>query len=193
MGPTGCRASSKLVDDTEVAAATAERPKELRILRLGGPYDRSVGGYQFNREEVVAGEPTFADQMADAAAQGQAADTGARNLPARCREPVLLGGRVKCPPSGPPACQRSARLNINLDVIQLGKSMTMPSSQVEKPATTVGAPAYRDRPSFTSGKSDGSNHILGGRNAYDQCRTPVDRVIPDATGRLIVRVPGPDH
>jgi hypothetical protein len=59
--------------------------------------------------------------MADAAAEGQAADTGARNLPSRCREPVLLGRRVKGPPPGPPARQRSPRLNINLDMVQAGK------------------------------------------------------------------------
>ena len=178
-------------DDPEVAAAAPERPEQLRILRLGGVHDRSVGGYHFNGEEVVAGEPVFADQVAEAAAQGEAADTGAGNQPSGCRQSVLLGGRVECLPFGSAAGECSPRLNINLDVVQLRKIDDDPVVTGGEAGNAVGTAAYRDRPSFTSGKSDGSHHILGGRAAYDQCGPFVDGVVPDATGRLVARVPGP--
>ena len=93
-------------DHSEVAAAAAQRPEQLRILRLGGLHDRSVSGYQFNGDQVVAGEPVFADQVSDAAAQGEAADTGAGNQPSGCRQPVLLGGGVEGFPRGPTTRER---------------------------------------------------------------------------------------
>lgn len=51
----------------------------------------------------------------------------------------------------------------------------------------------RDLPSFTSGKPDGSRHILGGRSSYDQRRPFVDRMVPAPMGGLIVRIPRADY
>ena len=142
----------KFRDHSEVAAATPEGPEQLRILRLGGMHDLSVSGDKLNGEQVVAGKPILADQMADAAAQCKAADTGAGNQPTGGRQPVLLAGRVERLPRGPSTSERPLRLNLNLNLIQLCEVDDDPVVTAGEAGNTVRTAAYRDRHSFTSGK-----------------------------------------
>jgi hypothetical protein len=106
---------------------------------------------------------------------------------------VLLGCRVEGFPCGPAACECPSRLNVNLNFIETGDVDDDSVVTAGKAGNAVRTAAYRDRPAFTSGKADGSHHILCRRRSYDQRRPSVDRVVPDSTGRIVVRIPGPDH
>ena len=62
-------------DDAEVAAAAADRPVEVGVVLLAGDVEGPVAGDHVGAEQVVERETEPAGEVADAAAQGQAADT----------------------------------------------------------------------------------------------------------------------
>jgi hypothetical protein len=131
--------------------------------------------------------------VADAAAQGEPADTGAGNQPTSGRQPVLLGCRVEGLPRRPAASEGPPRLDINLYVIESGEVDDDPVVARGKAGNAMRTAAYRDRPAFAAGKTDGSRHVLRRRRPYDQRRPFVDRMVPYATSHLVVRVPWADH
>ena len=155
-------------------------------------HNRSVSGHQLNGEKVVAGEPVLADQVADTAAKSEAADTGAGDQPTGCRQPVLLGGRVEVFQVVPPPANARRDSTSTCTSFSCPRSMTIPSSQVEKPATlcapprtAIGCPSLRAKPTVRATSSvEAARTIRAGLF--------VDRVIPYPTGRLVVRVPGAD-
>src|SRR5215204_2769697 len=62
-------------DDAEVAAAAAQRPKEIRVLRLARFHERRVGEDDVGFHEMVDGEAELARQVADAASERETADS----------------------------------------------------------------------------------------------------------------------
>ena len=94
--------------DPEVAAAAADRPEQVGM-GLGVGADRpAVGGDQLGGEQVVDGQAVLADQVADAAAQGDAADAHRGGVTEADGQPVpgrlgghLPGGQAGLGPGGP--------------------------------------------------------------------------------------------
>src|SRR6266849_10679973 len=76
-------------DDAEVAAAAPDRPVEIRVLVGARAHGRAVCQHELRLEQVVDRQPALAGQMAEAAAEGEAADAGGRDDPARRREAML--------------------------------------------------------------------------------------------------------
>ncbi len=79
-------------DDAEAAAATAQRPEELGVLRRVGAHVLAVGGDELDRGEAVGGEAEPAGVPADAAAEAVAGDADVGRAAVQRREPVVGGG-----------------------------------------------------------------------------------------------------
>src|SRR4051812_47196056 len=69
------------------------------------------------------------------------------------------------------------------------RSITTPSSHVEKPAMLCAPPAYSDRQPLARREAHGLDHILGRLHPDDECGFLVDRVVPDHASLVVVLVP----
>src|SRR5215217_5935 len=75
-------------DDAEVAAATAQRPEEIRVLRLARLHERRVGEDEVGFYEMVDGEAELAGQVTDAASERETADSRRAERARRHCKPV---------------------------------------------------------------------------------------------------------
>src|SRR5271168_473701 len=66
-------------NDTEIAAAAAQAPEQIRMLIGARSQKLSVGGDDVSRQQVVAAETMLAHQPAEATAQSQPGDAGGRH------------------------------------------------------------------------------------------------------------------
>jgi hypothetical protein len=66
-------------DDTEVAAAAAQRPEQILVLIVAGRNLPAIGEHDIGREQVVDGEPHTAGEVADAATQCETSHPGGRD------------------------------------------------------------------------------------------------------------------
>ena len=94
--------------DAEVAAAAADRPEQVRVRVAVGAHELAVRGHDVGREQVVDREPVLAHEVADAAAEGEAADADGAGVAEADAEPVLrgrdgdlAGRRARLGPGGP--------------------------------------------------------------------------------------------
>ena len=72
--------------DSEVAATTAQTPKEIRVVLSTGPQEPTVSRDEVHRREIVAGEPIGAREPPEAASQREARDACGALQPPRARE-----------------------------------------------------------------------------------------------------------
>ena len=121
-------------DDAEVAAAAADRPVEVGVLLGVGAHALAAREHQLGLEEVVDRQPELAGQVAEAAAEREAADPGGRDDPARRRQAVLAGRLVDLAPGAAAADANRARLGSTWMSFSSERSMTTPSSHVPSPA-----------------------------------------------------------
>jgi hypothetical protein len=82
----------------EVAAAAADRPEQVGVVLVVGPQQPAVGGDEVGGQQVVDGQAVLADQVADAAAKGDAADADRAGVAEPGRQPIArcgaaVGGR----------------------------------------------------------------------------------------------------
>ena len=96
-------------DDAEVAAAAADRPEEVGVLVGARAHALAAREHDLRLEQVVDREPALAGQVAEAAAEREAADAGGRDDPARRREPVLVRSRASTSPQVQPPPTRTVR------------------------------------------------------------------------------------
>src|SRR5436305_12541012 len=95
-------------DNTEVAAATAQRPEQLRVVIFGGPDAAAVGQHDLCRDQVVHAQAHHCSQPADTTAQGEAGYADMTDGARGDGEAVLLAGPVEISAGGP-AAQRARR------------------------------------------------------------------------------------
>src|SRR6266542_1654030 len=95
--------------DTEVAPAAADRPEQIRMVLSVGPQEPAVGGDDVGGQQVVDREPVFANEVADAAAQGQPSDPDRAGVAEADRQTVrpesardLAGGQAALGPGDAP-------------------------------------------------------------------------------------------
>ena len=63
-------------DNTEIAAAAAQRPEQIRIVGRAGRAELAIGGDHLGGDQVVHGRAVLAHQPAQTAAEGKARDAG---------------------------------------------------------------------------------------------------------------------
>ena len=93
--------------DAEVAAAAADRPEQVRLVLGVHAPQLSIGRHDLGGEDVVDRQAVEAAEVADAAADGDAADPDRAGVPEAGRETVLDGlgdlasGQAGLGPGGP--------------------------------------------------------------------------------------------
>ena len=75
-GPHRMRAELERRNDAEVAAAATQCPEQIRILRGVRSDHDAVGEHDISGQQVVDRQAVLAREIADAAAERQAADAG---------------------------------------------------------------------------------------------------------------------
>ena len=108
-------------DDAEIAAAAAQAPQQLGVLRSLDTDHLARRGYQLGADQVVAGQAVLAAQVAEAAAERQAGDAGIREHTARRGQPVHLRRRVQLAPGRAAAGACYAVDRVDLDGVQIGE------------------------------------------------------------------------
>ena len=86
-------------DDTEVAAAAAQGPKQIFVLVVARNDLPAISKNHIGRQQVVDGQPDAAGQVADAATQGQTTYSGRRDDPTGHRQAERVGRMVDITPS----------------------------------------------------------------------------------------------
>ena len=76
----------------EVAATAADRPEQVRVVVGVGPQQLAVGGDEVGGQQVVDGQAVLADQVADAAAEGDPADADRAGVAEPGRKPIARRG-----------------------------------------------------------------------------------------------------
>ena len=102
-------------DDAEVAAAAADRPEQVGVLVLARADALAARQDDLRLEQVVDREAALAGQVAEAAAEREAADAGGRDDPAGRGEAVLVGRGVDLAPGAAAADPDGPRLRVDLD------------------------------------------------------------------------------
>ena len=90
--------------DPEVAAAAADRPEQVGLVRLVDDEHVAVGRHELCGEEAVDRQPVLADEVADAAARRDPADADRPRVAETGRE-AALGGRDRCTPRPSGRCR----------------------------------------------------------------------------------------
>ena len=80
--------------------------------------DAAVGQHDVRLEQVVDREAALARQVAEAAAEGEAADAGGGDDPARRGQPERVGGVVDLAPGAAAADPDGARLRVDPNAVQ---------------------------------------------------------------------------
>ena len=62
--------------DAEVAATAADTPEQIGIFGRAGSETSAIGRHDLGRQQIVAGEPVFAAELAKAAAECQSGYSG---------------------------------------------------------------------------------------------------------------------
>jgi hypothetical protein len=183
----------ELDDDTEVAAAAAQRPEELRVLARRCRYDRSVRRDDRGGDEVVERQPVHPEQVADTAAERQAGDAGISERAAGRGESGPLAGRVEVLPQRAATADRYPRLTIDAyfaHQAQVDDDATVPDTQT---GDTMSTAAHRHGQLCLASEFDRSDHIGDVEWSRDHGRVAVDNGVEGRPRRLVCDVLGCDN
>lgn len=174
----------------EVAAAAAHGPEEVGVLvRAGGPQP-AIGGDDVDRDEVVAAEAMLSAQMAVAAAQREARDPGGRDVAVRRGEAEDLRLAIDIAPGRATSDAHRARARIDANAAHRGQVDHQAAIADGAPGDVVPPAAHRDRQVMVAREIDRCDDVGSAGAAGDHAGMPVDHAVPDAAGRVVVRVAG---
>ena len=180
-------------DDAEVAAATAERPEQIRVGVLVREQNVAAGRHDLRAEEVVEREAVAGDQVPDAAAEGQPADAGRSERPARGYEPVALTHGVEVDPGRAPTRLGDALHRVDAHVAEQAQ-VDHHSALADRVARdAVGAGPYGYREFARAGELDRCGDVGGVEGPHDHRRPAVDRPVVDGTREVVLAVLRPDQ
>jgi len=179
-------------DDTEVAAAAADRPEQLRMLILVGDHRGPVGGDQLDLHQVVAAVPVPAGQPPDATAEGQTADPGRGDHPAGGGQPMYSGRGVQRRPGAPTTGADRPRRRVHHHRGHVGQVDHHPGVADPQPGDVVATATDRDGQVMLPGQPDRRGHVIRGGGADDQRRISVDHAVPHRPAGRVARVLGSD-
>jgi hypothetical protein len=179
--------------DAEVAAAAAQRPEQLRMRLRVDLEDAAVGGDQFGGQQAVDGEAVLADQVADAAAQGEAADADRGGVAEPGRQPVGAhlggvgpGGQAGLGPGGAP-------LGVEVEGGHGGQVQHDPAVGGAVAGEAVAAAADRQLQPAVAGQGDDLGDVAGGGGSHDGGGVLVEAAVEQLAGLVVGGVVGGDH
>ena len=78
FGPYRVKFELKSADDTKVAATAANRPKEIGVLFLVGPYQAPIGRDHIGGKQIVDGHPVLSGQPSESAPKRESCNARGR-------------------------------------------------------------------------------------------------------------------
>jgi hypothetical protein len=169
----------------EVAAAAAQRPEQVRVLRLAGGQEAAVGGDHVGRQQVVAGQAVRPGEVADAAAQGEPGDAGGGHHPAGGGQAKAVGGVVEVAPGGAALHAGGTTLGVDPHPTHGGQVDDQAAVVGGEAVDVVAAAADRDEQVLLAGSVDRGDDVGGVGAAGDRRGVPVDHAVVDRSGGVV--------
>jgi len=144
-------------------------------------------------EQVVGGEAVLGHQPAETAAEREAGDPGRRDDAAGHREAVRGGRVVQLAPEHAAAGGHGRALPVDRDPLHLGQVDHQAAVRHGTPGDVVAAAADRDLQSRPAGELERRDDVGRRPAADDQGGPAVDEAVVHGPGRVVARVPGPEH
>ncbi len=174
--------------DTEVAAAAAQSPEQIRVRLLRDVEHLALRGDELDRQEIVRGEPVNSHEPAESAAEREARDPRCRDRAARHGQTVLSRRCVELIPGHASFGSRGPGVRIHVNGFHLGE-IDHETAFGDGAARDVVTPsAHGDLESVLVREHDRPGDVLRGSAARDQCRALVDQAVVDASGLVVVRI-----
>ena len=183
----------KRADDAEVPAAAAQCPEQVGVIVGRCPDDVALGGDQLGPREIVDGEPVFAHEPAEAAAQAETANARVTHDAARGCQTVCLGLEVDVTPQGATLDVCDALDRIDGDSAHRREVDHDPVVAHRGAGHAVAPTSYGDLEVAVAGEAHRGGHVGGTAAAGDQSRAPVDGAVPYGACIVVSIVVGCDH
>ena len=180
-------------DDAEIAAAAAQRPEQVRVLRRARAQQLAVGRDHVGETQIVDCQAEPPGDPAEAAAKRQAGDSGGRvdavgtTSPKAC---VSLSRSASVAPGSTQAC----RVTVSTRTDFIGdRSIIRPPSQSALPAMLWPPPRTATRRLLSRAKLTALTTSAATGAAHDQAGPAVDHRIPDSASGVVFGVAGQQH
>src|SRR5262249_28161798 len=151
-----------------VAAATTDRPEQVRVRVVVDEEHVTIRGHDLGREQVVDREAVLPDEIPDAATERDAADTDRAGVAEADREAVLSRGDRDLAGREPSARPGGLRCGIDGDGVQRPQVDDDPVVDRGVSGAAVAAATYRERQSRLAGAGDRRRDVVRSRDADDR-------------------------
>ena len=168
--------------DAEVAAASAQRPEQVRVVVGGRHMDRTVGTHDRRRAEAVDGEPVLAPHPTLAASEGEAADAGLGDHAAGHDEAERLRFAVDVSPHRAALHGGSPRDRVDGDGAHPREVDDHAAVAARQTGDGVPAASHRDQQVPLAGEVDRVDDVGGTGGSHLQRRAPVVHRVVDRIG-----------
>ena len=173
---------------TEVAAAAAHAPEQIRVFLLARLEQSSVRGDDIHGDHIVAGQAVLADQPAHAAAEGQSGDACGGDHAHRGRQAEGLRFAVEFADGEAGFGSHSARGRIDTNTLHGRKIDHEPVVTDRLAGDAVTTAAHRHRKAVLAGKVDAGDHVRRAGASRDDRGAPIDDPVEDDARCIVSRL-----
>ena len=178
----------KARDHTEVAAPSAQGPEEVRVPFFVRGHEAAVRKHDVGLDQVVDRQAERPGHVADASAEGQAANAGRGDDPERGYEAEGLSGVVDFAEERPAQHVCDSRIRIDDHAAQCREVDHEAVVDAPEAGTVVCATAHGDLQPRLTTDVDGGHHVGCVQALCDQARTLVDHRIEELPGGVVLSV-----
>jgi hypothetical protein len=180
-------------DDTEIAAAPAHAPQQVRVLFRARVQDLATPGDDLRRTDVVECEPETPRHPTESAANGQATDAGVRHRARRRHQPLRHRLAVEIAEQAAAGNPRDTPAGVDAHTAQ--------QREVEQQAAFAGRLARRAVAAALHGQQqvrcareiDRLADVGGAARLHDECGLAIHLRVPDAPCRIVGRMARQDQ
>ena len=195
-GQTGANGMQLILEgghDPEVPAAAPHAPEQVRMRGGTGREELAVGGDDIDGEEIITDETVLPREPAQAAAQGEARDTGVGDGATGRRQAERLGFVVELAPGD--SALRAGRAPDGIDPHAPHPGQVDHQTVVADgiAGNVMATAAYRQQQMMGAGELDTLEDIGHTSTADNQCRASVNHGIPDLASLLVARLTGTEQ
>ena len=180
-------------DHAKVAPTATQPPEEVGIRGIADHPDLAVGGDEIDGEQVIAGQPVFVPQPAEATAQGEARNAGIGVGAPGGRQAERLGLAVKFAPLDSPLRAHRVSDRIDPNAFHQGQVDYQSTMADARASEAVRPTAHGYQQVVLTGEVDRLHDVGDPSGAGDQARPPVDIGVPDPAGLIIAVITRSDE